>query len=414
MKTILARLLLAIGLCAGCAACGGASPGSSVTVLIPWEKGSGEYNAFKAVTDEFTQENGIQVIPQSSRAESQQLDADLAAGYPPDVADLSSPGAVSQYVHHGLQPLQMSLQGFAQPWRSLAMLGSPTVYSVPVKVDVQSLVWYPTASKHPPATLAGLRDIAQQGGTPWCLGLASGPVAGWPGSKWIEDVFMAYNGSGPYKEWLGGGLSWQSDQVTKAWTDWGTFIRGGAAVRGGAFGALTTPFNKAMDPRQCTLKHGALIATGLRSTAGYSFMRFPSAAGVRSSLIVSGDFMGLFTKNAGAKLLLDYLASWQAQEIWVRQLQGDAFSANEQVPDSAYPQGAQQKIALLLQPGIAKCFAADDLMTPDMSAAFSQAVLDYVNNPKTLPDLLAGLQQTQVGVGVSPVSNFACSGSGAS
>jgi alpha-glucoside transport system substrate-binding protein len=415
MKTIIVRLLLAIGLCAGCAACGSASPSASVTVLIPWDKNTdpGEYYAFKAVTDKFTQMTRIKVIPQSSRAESQQLDADLAAGDPPDVVDLSSPGAVDQYRGKGLQPLQLSLQGFAEPWRSLAMLGTATVYSIPVKVDVQSLIWYPTTVvKNPPASLADLHDIAQQGGTPWCLGLASGAASGWPGAKWIEDIFMAHYGPSAYEDWVSGRLSWDSGQVTTAWRTWGTLIRGGSAVSGGASGALATPFNQPMNRSHCTLKHGALIATGLTSTAGYSFRRFPSATGAPPPLIVSGDFMGLFTKNADAGKLLAYLATPQAQDIWVHQAYGDAFSASKKVSASDYPPGAQQAIASLLQPDIAKCFAADDLMRPDMSGAFSQAVLDYVNNPRTLPTLLKGLQHTQKGAGASPVPDYACSASG--
>jgi alpha-glucoside transport system substrate-binding protein len=327
---------------------------------------------------------------------------------------------VDQYLRRRLQPLrglQNSLQDYAQPWRSLAMLGTGTVYSIPVKVDIESLLWYPISTvKTPPATFTELQSLSRQSGTPVCLGLASGAVSGWPGADWIEDILASRYQAGAYKDWLDGRLRWNSPEVTSAWEEWKALIRNGSAVPGGSQGALTTAFNQSMNASQCVLKHGALITTGLGSTAGYSFVRFPSAAGGASPLIVSGDFMGLFTTNPNAMKLLAYLASRPAQDIWVRQAEGDAFSANEKVPVTEYPPGAQQAIARLLRPGAGTtmCFAADDLMVPDMAAAFWQAVLDYVNKTSSLPSLLDGLQRTQEGTGPSPLWSHACSGGGAS
>lgn len=421
MRTIIARLLLAVGLCIGCAACGSAPQSAPVIILVPWDQTTdpGEYNAFMKVIDQF-EKTGIQVTVRTSRGESQQLDADLAAKDPPDIADFSSPAAVDQYRKKGLQPLkgfQRSLQDYAEPWRSLAMLGTGTAYSIPVKVDIQSLLWYPTSAvKTPPATFPELQSLSRQSGTPVCLGLASGAVSGWPGAKWIEDILTSKYQAGAYKDWLAGTLSWNSPEVTSAWEEWAALIRNGSAVPGGSQGALTTAFNQPMNTSPCVLKHGALIATGLKSTAGYSFVRFPSATGETSPLIVSGDFMGLFTTNPNATKLLAYLVSPQAQDIWVHQAEGDAFSANKKVPVTEYPPGAQQAIARLLQPGAGTtmCFAADDLMVPDMAAAFWQAVLDYANNTSSLPSLLDGLQRTREGAGPSPVWSHACSGGGAS
>jgi hypothetical protein len=48
------------------------------------------------------------------------------------------------------------------------------------------------------------------------------------------------------------------------------------------------------------------------------------------------------------------------------------------------------------------------MMTPDVSAAFSRAVLDYVYDPASLMTSLQGLQQTQQVVGSSPAASLAC------
>lgn len=414
MRTSIARLtrfLLALGMWATSAGCGGASPDAAVTIMVPWSPGTGEYKTFVTVVNQFEKENpGIQVRPETTRAFAQQLDADLAAGNPPDLVDLPSPGAVVLYEkREGLRPLAIDLSSYGQPWRSLAESTTGTVYAVPVKADVKSLIWYNTRGlRSPPASWAALKNLSRHG-TPWCLGLASGSASGWPGADWVADILLSKNHAGAYENWLAGKLPWKSPQVRNAWRTWGALMRYGAAIDGGVPGALSTSFNKAMTAGRCELEHGALSATGLTSTAGYDFVLFPTTSAT-SPLLVSGDFVGLFTGNPNARKLLKYLASDEAQALWVRQPGGHAISADLAVRPAAYPSQVQRRIAGLLQPaaGTELCFAAGDMMLPDVSAAFSQAVLDYLNDHGSLPRLLTGLQQTQRGVGSSLVAKRAC------
>jgi alpha-glucoside transport system substrate-binding protein len=413
MRAALA-LLLALGLGAACAACGGAAQSQAVTIMVPWSMGTGEYSAFAAVMNRFEDETGIQVRPQVTRAVAQQLDADLSAGNPPDLVDLPSPGAVEQYEAEGhLRPLTVDLSAYDQPWRGLAESAGGTVYAVPVKADVKSLIWYDTSAvPSPPASWKALENLSGHG-TPWCLGLASGSTSGWPGADWVADLLLSRHQAGDYTKWLAGQLAWQSPEVKDAWQTWGALMRHGAAVDGGIKGALFTPFNNAargMAAGGCELEHGALSATGLTSTAGYGYVVLPSASGPAAPLMVSGDFMGLFTGNPAARKFLTYLASDEAQKLWVRQAGGHAFSADSAVPPAAYPPGVQRQIAGLLQPSArtALCFDAGDMMVPDMSTAFQQAALRYINNRDTLPALLAGLQKTQRGAGSSPGAKLAC------
>jgi alpha-glucoside transport system substrate-binding protein len=413
MRTAIA-LLLALGLGAACAACSGPAQSQAVTIMIPWSAGTGEYRAFVAVMTKFERETGITVRPEVTRAVTQQLDADLSAGTLPDLVDLPNPGAVEQYeARQALQPLTVDLSSYDQPWRGLAESGKGTVYAVPVKADIKSLLWYDTSVlTSPPASWQALENLASHG-TPWCLGLASGSTSGWPGADWVADLLLSRHQAGDYEQWLAGQLSWKSQAVKDAWQTWGALMRYGAAVNGGAHGALFTGFNQAasgMSAGQCELEHGALSATGLTSTAGLGYVVLPSASGPAASVMVSGDFMGLFTGNPDARKFLAYLASDEAQTLWVRQEGGHAFSADSEVPPAAYPPGPQQKIAGLLQPsaGTMLCFDAADMMVPDLSTAFEQAALEYINDRGTLPALLAGLQKTQHGAGSSPVAERAC------
>lgn len=406
-----ARCLLALSFCVAAAGCTAMPRGHTVTILIPWDQRTPEYDAFLTVVKPFERENHVQVVAESSRALIQQLNADRAAGDLPDLVDLPSPGSVYQFKRQGLlQPLHIDLRSYDQPWRGLAELGTGTVYAVPVKADVKSLIWYYTrALRAPPRSWPTLESLSRHG-TPWCLGLASGSASGWPGADWVADILLSLYQPVTYENWLSGKLPWTSAEVRTAWTTWDTLLRSGAAINGGVSGALKTTFNTAADEMasgRCELEHGALSATGLASTTGYGYVPFPSISG-QAPILVSGDFMGLFTRNQDARNLLTYLASGRAQTLWVEQA-GHAFSADQAVLPAAYPAGVQRTIAMLFQPADRTlCFSADDMMRPDVSTAFQQAVLDYVNDHAGLKSILADMQLTQQGAGPSPLASRAC------
>jgi alpha-glucoside transport system substrate-binding protein len=392
-----ARCLLALSLCAAGAGCAAAPRDDTVTILVPWS--GAEYEAFLSVVRPFERQSGVQVFVESSRALTQQLTADLAA--PPDLVDLPSPAAADQYKKQ-LRPLTVNLGSYDQPWQGLAELGTGRVYVVPVKVDVKSLIWS-KAAQAPPETWAALESLSRQG-SPWCLGLASGPTSGWPGADWVADILLSAYGAKAYEAWLDGEprLGWTSADVEYAWSTWGDLMRKDAGIYGGAEMALNTGFGdakKEIASGQCEFQFGALSATGLTSAAGYTYVPFPSISGAPSPVLVSGDFMGLLTANPNARKLLAYLASRRAQALWVRQPGAFAFSADQAVTPAAYPAGVQRQIARLLRPGDGStlCFSAEDMMQSDMTAAFEQAVLAYINNPASLPALLKGLQTTQQG-----------------
>lgn len=408
-----ARCLLALSLCAAGAGCAGTSPGATVTILIPWSQGSPEYNAFHAVVAQFENSKGVQFSLEYSKAVTQQLDVDIAAKNPPDLADLPSPAALDSFKSE-LEPLTIHLDSYDQPWQNLAKLGTHTVYAVPVKADVKSLLWHQKAVlRSPPLSWTALQKLSGHG-TPWCLGLASGPTSGWPGADWVADILLSKYHVTVYEDWLDGQLKWTSDEVEDAWNTWGKLMRHGTGIHGGVSGALQTRFNDAkheIDSGRCEFQHGALSATGLTTTHGYDYMPFPSISGRASPILVSGDFMGLFKNNPNAEELLAYLASARAQWLWVHQRGGYAFSADLAVNRSAYRTKVQRKIAkhfLLLGHNSVLCFSAEDMMQPDVTTAFEQAVLDYVDNPGSLWVLLNDLNMTQQGAGTSPLAASAC------
>ncbi|WP_433892141.1 ABC transporter substrate-binding protein [Streptomyces sp. CA-111067] len=408
MKTLVARLphcIAALCLLMAAVACGSGQQHGEVTVMVPWS--GDEFKAFYAVIKNFQHDTGIRVDVEVTRAQTQQLDAALAAGAPPDLAMLPSVGAINRYVtgpvNSRLRPLDTTItEDYAQPFRGLGSIDG-TVYAVPVKADVKSLVWY-----HPPRkpSVTPATDQTLAGGPePWCLGLASGATSGWPGADWIADLLLAQGGKDRYEQWLSGDLTWTSGQVAAAWTAWRNL------VRDSVHDAPTLEFADAAkgmtrSPATCSLAHGALSAMGFAGSASpgkdYDFQ----TPDLKHPLEVSADFVGRFTDNPAATTLINYLSSTDAQRDWVQVPGSYAISADSQVPDGDYRNTVQRRIAAMLRPrsGYTLCFSAADAMRPDVSAAFYRAVLDYAADAQALSRLLDDLATVQEEQKNSPVS----------
>lgn len=400
-RIVRAAAAAAAALLAGPAGCGTAAQGGEqVTIMVPWS--GAEFTAFYRLIETFESATRIHVNVEVTRAQTEQLDAAVQADAPPDLAVLPSVGAVDQYVDRGeLRPITgIDPEHFLQPFRGLMTTAGGTVYAVPVKADVKSLIWYdPRYTAAPPTDPRALGRLAAGKTGFWCLGLESGPTSGWPGADWIADLYLAGNGVDAYESWLTGVPEWStSPSIRAAWDTWAALVRESTAS------SATTPFGAAAAGmtkpagRNCRMAHGALAAMGFPTTLApgrdYDF----AAPDAPTPLEVSADFLGMFTRgNPAALELIQYLAGAPVQTEWVRQPGGYALSANDQVPAGAYPGPVEKRIAALLQPdsGHPLCFSAADMMKPDLSTAFYQAVVDYVEAPSTLDSLLAGLQTTQ-------------------
>ena len=400
-KTAITRGVAALGLLVAAAGCGTAAQASAqVTIMVPWS--GTEFDAFYHVIEDFQNSTHIHVNVEVTRAQTEQLAAAVGAHAPPDLAVLPSVGAVDQDAELGeLQPIQgIAPSDFLEPFSGLMSVRGK-VYAVPVKADVKSLTWYdPRYTAAPPAAASAQQALAAGRGGFWCLGLESGPTSGWPGADWIADLYLAKNGTTAYENWLTGTpTQWQT--VKAAWTDWANLVEGSTE------NAAITPFGDAAAGMTengrptCELAHGALAAMAfsskLKPGTDYDFVAPASS----TPLEVSADFLGMFSKgNPAAVALMQYLTSKSAQIAWVKG-DGYAFSANKQVPQDLYPGPVEQRIAGLLQPssGHPLCFGAADMMTPDMSTAFYQAVMNFVEAPsprdQTITGLLNGLQTSQ-------------------
>ncbi|MEV5718204.1 ABC transporter substrate-binding protein [Amycolatopsis mediterranei] len=419
MKRCAGSALALVLLISGCSAGTGAEP---VTVLGSWT--GDEQTAFLRVLDGFTRETGIPTRYQGTRAQNQVLRGDLQQGTPPDVAVLSNPAELAGYARSGqLKSLDGVLDAdataaYSPTWRKLQQLGGTTTYTVVVKADLKSIVWYDPDRfrEDPPATwdalVATSRRLSAAGRQPWCLGMGAPPNSGFPGTDWLEDILL-HQTPDQYRKWAAGELAWTDEVVRDAWLSWGTLVLAPGAIRGGSTAALLTSFADAgrglfADPPGCLLEHlGSFAIGGYRAVprpAGppvpdrdFRFFPFPGT-GKTARSEVSADLAGMFHDTPAARRLMVYLAGEQGQRIWPSG--GTTFSVHQRLagPD-VYRSDVTQRIATTLATGTDLCFDASDLMPSAMTSAFYQAVLEYLAHPDRLDTLLGELEQVRRGIG---------------
>jgi alpha-glucoside transport system substrate-binding protein len=423
MKILILVGALVAGLLTACSA--GSSAGS-VSIVASWTGAEGD--AFKRVLAEFTAETGISVDYQGTRAVGPVLDSELQQGNPPDVAVLPNPGALATYMHSGdLRPLDSVIkdpqQSFSPQWLRLQRLGTNDhLYAIAFKADLKSLIWYDPKRFSGPvpktwADLTALDDrIVAGGGMPWCMGLEAPPTSGWPGTDWVEDILLHQSGTAAYEQWASGRLPWTSDAVRKAWTTWGTVLNTLGETRKAA---VLTNFGDAgrglfSSPQSCTMEHEGSFIMGnyqgypQKPQPGKDFDFFPTP-GTDNAAEVSADLAGMFTDTSQAKALMRFLAGARAQRIWPEIPGYGAFSPNKNVRgDKVYSDPVSRRISQLLTTTAPLCFDAADMMPAAMSAAFSRAVFEFVDDPARLPDLLSNLDAVRRSLAPSAWLSRAC------
>jgi alpha-glucoside transport system substrate-binding protein len=409
----LAASALAVTVPAGCASQDAAG---TVTVLAPWTGTEGR--DFTQVLARFAKVTGIRYVYQGTSALDQVLEADLQKGTPPDVAVLARPGDLQQYAGAGLLPLGSVLAGsdgrYGPEWRRLTEVTVPgdataRQYAVIVKVSLKSLIWYDpaalrellpgrTGAAEMPQTWGGLvglsRAIARRGATTWCLGMGAGTTTGYPGTDWIEDIVLHEFGAAFYQRWANGGLPWTDPRIRRAWQQFGSIVR---TASGGPVSALLTSAGDTgplmfTSPPGCYLDHTSFIGFYQefpgkpQPGSGFSFFPFPSmSSSPGQAWEVGADLAGMFHDTPQSRALIRFLASDAGQAVWPSIPGTGVFSANENLgpgqEPGIYSNAVTRSIASILASASSLCFDASDLMPAPLSAAFNQAVLEFLGDP---------------------------------
>jgi len=422
---------MAIGLSAGSAASllaacgnpentgntGGSSTPKSVDVLNVW--GGEEQASFRAVVEPFTSQTGISVNIESTRDLDAVLTTRIRGDNPPDIACLPNPAKMQQLASQNkLVPLDSFLdmdtihRDYADTWITLGSY-SGHLYALFYKAANKGTIWYDPARFQAtgyqiPSTwqdLITLSDkIAASGKYPWSMGVQSGAASGWAASDWIAQIYLNQSGPQMYDKWVAHQIPWTDASVKSAFQLFGQIVGGKHYINGAPGSILATGFQEASygpykTPPESYLYYlgdfteGFITSqfTGLKPGTDFNFFPFPSINPQYQGAVTGGaDVVVALKNNGAARQLVQYLATADAQTIWVKR--GGFTSPNKLVSLSAYPDPIAEASAKMLTTATTFRFGADDLMPPPVENAFWKGMLTFIGDQRQLDSVLSTIE----------------------
>ncbi len=395
--------------------------GGTVHVLAVWS--GSEQESFMAVLKPFEDQTGIKVEYEATRDQDAVLGTRVTAGNPPELAAAPSPSLLTKFAQQGkVVPLndiidQSKLRSeYAQSWIDLGTVNGK-LYQIFSWASLKGLVWYDpkvfqAKGYAVPKTwdeLTTLQNKMKADGTaPWCIGLESGAASGWPGSDWHKEIVLSESGPTVYDNWWQGKTKWSSSDIKSAWTTWGKVLGPAEAnVYGGKNFMVSTNFADGgtpmfASPPKCNMHNQASFITDffvkavptLKAGEDFNFFPLPDVSSkFTGAHVVSGDTFSVFKKTPQSVALIKYLATAEAQTIWVKR--GGKISPNNKTNLSDYPDAISKLTAQILRDAKIAKYDAGDLMPADMKNAYWAAVLSFVQDQTKLDSILAGLDKVQ-------------------
>ncbi|GAB6277706.1 MAG: ABC transporter substrate-binding protein [Rectinema sp.] len=402
-----------------------AAPSGQKTINFLGVWGGQEADVFLAMVKPFEEKTGIKVELESTRDLDAVITTRVEAGNPPDIAALPGPGKLVELAQSGkLVELSKILdmkefdKNYSSGWKSLGTVNGK-LYGVFMKAATKGLVWYdPVTFKEKGLTvptndwtwdqmMALSKQAISKGIAPWAIGVESGSASGWVGTDWLENIFLRVNGPDKYREWYEGKLPWTSPDVKKVWEIWGQIVADPKMIYGGSSYVNSTNFGNAAaplftQPPQALLHQQASFIQGfitsqfptLKPVQDFDFVAFPSIDPRYAKAVeAAADVIGVFKNTPEIREFVNYLASAEAQAFWAAGT--GALATNRNVSLVFYSDPLIRRAADILNKSEIVVFDASDMMKPEMNAAFWSAVVSYIDNPKKLDSILAGLEKVR-------------------
>ena len=239
---------------------------------------------------------------------------------------------------------------------------------------------------------------------PWSVAIESGEASGWPATDWIGEILLHESGGDVYDQWVNHEIPWTDSRIKSAWEKFGQIVLTPDYVPGGAIAALATnfvdgswlPYN---DPPQAAMYYLGAFTQGfigdqfpnLVAGEDYDFFPFPTINTMYVGGVTGGaDVVVAFNDNDTTRSFMEYLASADAQQIWVER--GGFTSANSEVSLDAYPDPLARRAAQQLTEATVFRFDADDNMPSAVQKSFWDGTLAYLQNPSQLDSILADIE----------------------
>ena len=265
MKTV-RWLAVFVALLMVVAACGGGDEVSEGLEFTLFGAPTGvEGDALEGFVDAYNTEVGTNIQFTGSDDFESQLRIRVDGGDPPAVAVTPQPGSICEFADEGalvsLEDMGYDIgemeANHSKFWMDLGLCADGNHYGVPWFPNFKSIVFYhePTFEAQGyeiPETWEDLIALSSQavsdGFTPWCFGFESGGATGWPGTDWIEDIFVREAGAEAYTDWFKHDIPFNDPRVVQSFETFGELIFGEGFVLGGAENIAGVNFNDSPGP----------------------------------------------------------------------------------------------------------------------------------------------------------------------
>lgn len=384
--------------------------------------GTEEVKLLRAAVKEMADQTGIDVRYEPSRDFKTLIRSRVRGGDAPDIALFPQPGllldmspdmAAFDDVDIDLDAVKGTLiPGFLD-----SATRDGKVYGAPIDMAPKSLVWYPkkefeakgyqVPTTH--ADLLALSDkIVADGGTPWCVGMESGPDTGWPATDWLEDYVLRTAGPEAYDRWTSGDLKFNSPEVKRAAETVGGIMLKKDYVRGGGKAIINTAYGdspKQMfeDPPECWLHRQASFITtffpdkvqkSIDEEVGVFALPRVEGGFDGTPILGSGNYAALFdAENANAVKVLDFLIS---DKFGGPRYRGGGLQSPHKTFDvEQYPDETTKQIQKIANEAGVFRFDGSDLMPAQVgTGSFWAGMVDWIGGRKDLDTVLADIDQS--------------------
>ncbi|WP_206601914.1 ABC transporter substrate-binding protein [Oceaniglobus indicus] len=381
--------------------------GKSMDMTGPWT-GLDDQN-FSNVIAYFEAATGANVNYSGSDSFEQDIVISTQANSAPNIAVFPQPGLISDLAKKGvITPLDPEnadwiAENYAagQSWVDLASFEGPdgekNLYAMPFKIDVKSLVWYvpeafDEAGYDIPETMEDLKALTQQiaddGETPWCIGLGSGAATGWPATDWVEDLMLRTQPPETYDKWVTNEIPFDDPAVVGAIEEYGFFARNDAFVNGGSSAVANTDFRDSPGglftfPPECYMHHQAtfiptFFPEGTEMGEDVDFFYFPAYAekDLGKPVLGAGTMFSITKDSDVAQAFVKFLQTPIAHEVWMAQ--SGFLTPFKDANVDVFPSDTQRNLNEILTNATTFRFDGSDLMPGEIGAgAFWTGMVDY-------------------------------------
>jgi alpha-glucoside transport system substrate-binding protein len=396
---------------------GGASECGSGTISLMGIWVATEQKGIQAVLDGFEQKCPDVTVKYNPAGDNivTVLATAVQGGNPPDLATIAQPGTIEEYAGRGeLKPIDFAKDTISENFgQSIVDLGTfdGKLYSFLFKASNKSTVWYNVplfqdAGVEPPETwddLLAAADTIKASGVP---AYSIGGADGWTLTDLFENIYIRTAGPEKYDQLAAHEIPWTDQSVKDALTEMAKIFSDTDNIAGGREGALQTDFPTSVtnafgdNPKAAMVLEGDFVAgeilnsTSSKPEDGFNVFDFPSINDSPPAVVSSGDQLVMFKDSPAARALVEYLATPEAAEIWVKR--GGFSSPNKNVDENAYPDAILRSTATGLAEAETVRFDLSDLQPSAFGGTVGQGEFklfqDFLANPSDVDGIAQKLE----------------------